>query len=354
MRETITGNAGASDMAASDMAASDMAAAGMPDDVIEEVEQFASRLDTSCSVLLTGSLVEGLGNRYSDVDLYVIADEGRPRQQIAIGLRASRFVDCEYFSAAALAELAERFERSSWWDIDSIRRAELDRYYRLSIALGVRMTPRGRDLQLRFTKQIACRVYAQWALLRVYEHLGQSACTLAAGAMSAAELHLRETALWLGASVLADVGEGYPKLKWLGEKAARRYGRGSAEFHAIVDDAVRPAGTPPEHLARLRSRTPLPPVLAEVLAGRQAELSASVELVRDGDQVLMLRPPSLVRVREPVGELLFALARGVSWSDAVAMTAQRHRMTLPEAQATLWWLTAPLRKSGYLTERTDR
>lgn len=285
-----------------------------PEDVTQEVERFVSTLDASCSALVTGSLVEGLGNRYSDVDLYVIVDDGRPRQQIAIGLRASRFIDCEYFAADALATLASRFEALSWRDVYDVRRSEIDRYYRLAIAVRARTTERAAQLLPRFVKDNACGIYERWALLRAYERLGLGVCMLSTGRNRAAELMLREAALWLGNSTLAGAGEGYPNVKWLGEKAARRFGRGSAEFHAIVDDCVRPTGGPRDLVERLRSRMPFPAGLATLLETRQCELADRVKLVAANDgTVLALRSTALHTVEEPVSTLLSHLARAMAW-----------------------------------------
>jgi hypothetical protein len=91
----------------------------LPADVQAEVERVLSSAAEGTSVFMTGSIVEGFGNDHSDVDLYLVQDAGQPEQATAIGMRRSRYVDCEYFQARSWQRLAQRLGAFSWADLAS-------------------------------------------------------------------------------------------------------------------------------------------------------------------------------------------------------------------------------------------
>jgi hypothetical protein len=329
-----------------------MATVHLPQKYQYEAQAILSSLPGETSCVATGSIVEGLGNPHSDVDLYVITNESLPGQITAMGIRESHYVDCEYMKLDVLGKLCDRITGSGWSDICDLRLREIDRFYRIAISVPIRVWEKAADTLARFTKTVGCEVFARYASLRAYEHLAEAACTLGDSPAGSAELMLRECALWDAARRLAIEGEGYPSLKWTGEKAARRYGRGSAAFHSLVDGYMRPDGTPEEQLALLRSRTTVPPGLREMLDLRSFRLADSVRLLdAPGESYLIDRRSSVSRVTGLVARTCRHLAAGDSWGDATAAVAEDTGLQPRELRAAVWRMAKDQRAHEFLVSQ---
>jgi len=92
-------------------------------------------------ILVSGSIVEGLGNCLSDIDLFILTRSARPTaRKFFFWSPASRWVDVECLTYANLRHLVGRFRRVSpefggWVGHPSPSLADQDLYHRLSIAL---------------------------------------------------------------------------------------------------------------------------------------------------------------------------------------------------------------------------
>jgi len=314
-----------------------------------EVERFVANLPATASCVLTGSIVEGLGNPNSDLDLYMISEAGSPGLASSFGLRRSTYVDCEYLTLTSLEQLCERVAGRDWSDVDSVTLKDIDRYYRLAIGVPVAVTPAAAATLARFTKASAARALTRHALLRAVEHLAQAAYLSATGPDREADLLLREAALWRATWRLAGVGEGYASLKWAGEKAARHYGRDSAEFHDLLDGYLRPTGSLDARIREFRTTLTVPPELTAALEARSCRLAERVQVLgADGKAHLMKPGESIVRIDSVVASVCRELAAGRSWRAATDRTAASLRISPIELRAALWCETRHLRTHGYL------
>lgn len=321
---------------------------GLPSEIRAEIARIAASLPSDTSCVATGSLVEGLGNANSDIDLYVIHHGAASRLGISFGLRGSRYVDCEHLAQDAVADLADRVPKLTWRSLEGTRLRDINRFYRLGIGIPVRLQPSAASLLARFDRPAADAAFAMWARLRGYEHLARAACLLASGAEAPADLLLREAALWHASRVLAEAGEGYPSLKWAAEKAARRYGRGSAVFGELIDGWLRPSGSPAERLAR-QTATGTPPDLVATLDVRSCALAAGVRFVpgeRGGHLVRGTR--SVARCRGLVAAVCGQLADGLSWHEATDRVAAGLSVAPPLVRVAAWGHLAGLRDAGFV------
>ncbi|WP_062205629.1 hypothetical protein [Streptomyces sp. NBRC 109706] len=320
-----------------------------------EIDAIVSRLPADVSCVATGSIIEGFGNSSSDIDLYVIHDEGTPKQSISIGIRKSRYVDCEYMTRASVTDLLSRVENLSWGAMLDQPIFDINRYYRISIGIPVVLSDGLEKTLQSFDRGRACTVFERWSLLRAYEHLARASTALAFGAEDQADVLLREGVLWHANSRLAAGGEGYPAIKWTGEKAARLHGRGTAEFDDLLDDSLRPEGDLDSRLERLRSRLRLPDEPAALITARSCGLSDGVAFLPPAGPSapghLALRGRAVAIVKGVVAAVCARLAEGADWAEATRGTAEAAGVPHHELMTAAWFHTAGLRSSGLL--RTD-
>jgi hypothetical protein len=323
-----------------------------PREVVDEIEYVVTRIGPAVSCVATGSIIEGFGNANSDIDLYLVDDAARHGQPTTVGMRRGRYVDCEHIPLAGLGDLAERVAGSTWATLDELSQRALDRYYRLAVGIPVVLTAGLHRILPLFQKTVMAEVFARWSTVRAYESLARAACVRAPADPREAELLLRETALWHATAVLAARGEAYPVTKWVGEKAARCFGRDSLRYQEILADYVRPQGDLADRLDRLRSRVDPPEALLAVVNGRSCRLADGVRLVSGTDEVILLRPDRVItRLRGVVADVCSHLAGGADWADATDRAARDTGVRPAEVRAACWRLLAPLRTAGYVEGR---
>jgi hypothetical protein len=216
-------------------------------------------------VLTSGSRVEGLSNRFSDLDLYVVTlEEGSPSRYQFVA-RPGYYVDVEFYSVAELERLArsinERSTDDTGW-LSSLKPADVDVYYRMSIATAIwGDRPAAMD---RFDKERGQAVFAALAAYWARWHLGLADEILAGTSRSEpferfARETLRSAAEYAMDAHLARAGEGFPSRKWRHEKAARAFGVDAPEtrwfwelktpsartdaYRQSIDDLLRPLET---------------------------------------------------------------------------------------------------------------
>jgi predicted nucleotidyltransferase len=320
----------------------------LSEDLRAEVERFVANLPAATSCVVTGSIVEGLGNPNSDLDLYLISEAGSPGLASAFGLRRSTYVDCEYLTLASLEQLCERVVGFDWTDVDSVTLKDIDRYYRLAIGVPVAVTAAAAPMLARFTKASAAQALTRHALLRTVEHLARAAYLSATGLDQEADLLLREAALWRATWRLAGVGEGYASVKWAGEKAARHYGRDSAEFNDLLHGYLRPTGPLDARIREFRSALTVPPELTAALEARSCRLAERVQVLDGGRAHLMKPGESIVRIDSVVASVCRELVAGRSWRAATDAAAASLGLAPIELRVALWCETQHLRTHGYL------
>lgn len=321
-------------------------------EVVHEVERFAAGLDEGDSCLVTGSLVEGLGNTNSDIDLYVVLGQGRGRGT-AIGLRATRYVDCEYMDQASLTALAERFRTAGWDDVPDLTESQLDRHYRLAIARPVVVTPETAAVQAQFDTATSGRVFSLWAARRALEHVAAARVSWQEGSRRAALAYLREAALWRAATALAQDGEGYPSLKWTVEKAARRHGRDTPAFRRVLGAAVQRDLHAPSAVETLRRELD---EAAQELARSWNDYAAETGTgyISQGSDagLLALTSRRIAPVRGVVATVCRLLTEGVPWPDATQEAASGLDVPHDELRIYLQRPFAALWEQGFMTPTT--
>ncbi|WP_393061830.1 nucleotidyltransferase domain-containing protein [Streptomyces sp. LN549] len=322
-----------------------------PPEIKAEISRICSGLPSGASCIATGSIVEGFGNKNSDIDLYAVLDEEVRGQSTAIGIRKSRYVDCEFMTLGALARLRSHVVEFSWGAVGDRKLADYDRYYRLSIGLPVLVSEPAAEVLALFRVETAREQFARWARFRAFEHLARAATALACRQDEQAGFLLRAGSAWISTSTLADEGEGYPSLKWLGEKAARRHGRGSKAFHELVDDWIRPSGSSADRLARLRDRVDLPPEALRAVTEKSGVLGDGVAY-RGGSDVNFLIGPRrrIIRTDHLTSLLCERLGAGISWSEATDDIAAALSVPGSEVAAALWSQTSNLRSNAFIQQ----
>ncbi|MDP4500499.1 hypothetical protein [Nonomuraea turcica] len=290
----------------------------------QEITQFVERVPEDASCVATGSLIEGIGNANSDIDLYIIqGSPGSASRPVSIGIRGSRYVDCEYLNIGAIEQLAARFDPSSAGHSPSrFTLRDIDRYYRLAIAARLTVSDEVATVLDRCSKGRSCQVLAEWSLARAYEYLARSDVEHALGRGDRALVSLREAALWRSTSVLAAAGEGYPSLKWATVKAARLFGTGTATYR----DCLYGASALPDDFAIvrkwLRERVVVSAGVLQEFTGQRWDLNPEVAVVVDGGALhLVLGRKSIAQVAGTAGLIITRLCEGRPWQEAVGMVA---------------------------------
>jgi hypothetical protein len=316
----------------------------------EEIAQFAAQIPDGSSCLVTGSLVEGLGNAHSDVDFYLLQPESARARPVAIGVRNGRYVDCEHLPLRGVTELAEQFDDPApAASLDRTLR-DFNRYYRIAIGIPLVTTDEAATVLRRCSKQLACERFAEWSATQAFKYLARAAAAHQLGHAGPARLLLREAALWHASRILAESGEGYPSLKWTETKAARRFGPGSTAYRDCLDGYLSADGDLATDLNRLRQRAGTPTHATAVIAGYVWALADGVRLVTDGEVPYLVRGrKSIARLTGVIAPVIQALSLSASWADAVGRVSGQ--LSLPEAElaAASYDYLSQLRKAGFLT-----
>lgn len=191
-------------------------------------------------VFFSGSLVEGFGNENSDLDLFLVRQEGEatpdPRLVLAtVGVEGA-YVDYEVYNQANMAAVSGAINATDVSDFRAVWETSLDRidlYYRTAIAEAA-YNPAGlRRLQRDFDGGVAARLLQAWAGLRSAIRLQEARESLDAGYAPQALIAAQAAAAYACDSYLASEAEAYPNLKWRYEKIARRFGRDSALYRRM-------------------------------------------------------------------------------------------------------------------------
>jgi Nucleotidyltransferase domain len=294
--------------------------------VIEEVSQLLKAADGPISCLATGSLVEGLGNKSSDIDLYVVSPAAARRrsQSTSIGMRGQRYVDCEYMTVESLAALAERIHTLDWTSLAELQYKDFDRYYRISIGIHVVREPGMAALFGRFDKQLACSAFSRWCTRRAVERLALAQACLTSGQHQASAVYLRNAQLWQASKALAEAGEGYPSSKWTVEKAVRRFGVDAEVYGREVLDIPADPGEMAARIEQLTAALDAPVELLLALDRQDWQLHPDARLVKtEQASYLTIGSRSIVRASGPTVAICELMYAGRSWGSATDQVADQ-------------------------------
>jgi hypothetical protein len=191
-------------------------------------------------VFFSGSLVEGFGNENSDLDLFLVRQEGEatpdPRLVLAtVGVEGA-YVDYEVYNQANMAAVSGAINGTDVSNFRAVWETSLDRidvYYRTAIAEAAYNPDGLRRLQRDFDRGVAARLLQAWTGLRSAIRLQEARESLDAGYAPQALISAQAAAAYACDSHLVWEGEAYPNLKWRYEKIARRFGRDSALYRRM-------------------------------------------------------------------------------------------------------------------------
>jgi hypothetical protein len=323
---------------------------GLDASVTAEIARAVERVPTGVSCVATGSLIEGLGNPSSDIDLYLVPPVGDSAgNPVAIGIRQFRYVDCEYLSVGQIGELAVRFATVAPAERGGLTARDFVRYYRLATGVRLRTDPATAALLDRCTVERHLELFAPWSRDRAAGYLARARVAAATDAPRQRTALLREAALWRATAVLAEAGEGYPSLKWVTTKAARRFGAGSEEYRGCLYGYGVTAATADATTEFLAAELGPPP--GESPAGwRLAEGVGALTL--DGRHHLVRGQRTIARITGAAGPLVAALARTGDWTKALAETADAWSLAPADVLATATPDLGALTRAGYLVPLT--
>jgi hypothetical protein len=307
-------------------------------------EHVLDRLLTSTSadevLVVSGSLIEGLGNGRSDFDFFVLSDDRPLDVPVRMAFAGASWLDIEYVRPRVLKELAGKFDRAdpkNVADVLGLSRAELDRYYRLTIAVPVKGAYELEDI---FSLRIFGSVLKPWAIVQAGAFAARATIALANDEPTGATLYASYAAHLCVTGTLTDAGEFYPSLKYALEKAVRAYGPGAPEVAAIAE-LLQPTGDCRDYVRRVCA------YVDEALDGCLSTLSDDGAAVEPAPQLAChagLAVPTVV-TRKAAYDLLpedVATAgallsipellewRRSAWPDVGALQARAHRLVLQE------------------------
>ncbi|WP_432103110.1 nucleotidyltransferase domain-containing protein [Streptomyces sp. bgisy091] len=320
---------------------------GLPPDAADEIRRVLGQLPAGVSCVATGSLIEGLGNPSSDIDLFVLPPEGTPAgNPVAIGIRQFRYVDCEYLAPAQVCLLADRFDETDARDPHTLTARDFVRYYRLATAARLRVDDVTAALLDRCSVTRHTELFTPWSLGRAAHFLARARVAAALGESRQRIALLREAALWRATAVLAGAGEPYPSLKWVTTKATRRFGTRSPEY----DDCLRGYAVTPgdaDTVERWLGEQVGPP--REPAPAGWVPAPGTSLLVLDGLPHLVRGRRSLARLTGPAAPLVGALTEHGDWAGALEGTARAWRVEPADVTAATTTDLTALTDAGYLT-----
>jgi hypothetical protein len=321
---------------------------GVPADAKEEISRFVAALPAGVACVATGSLIEGLGNENSDIDLYLIQPDGSAGNPISIGIRKARYVDCEYLTVSAVARLAERFANPDATDLAELTPRDFDRYYRTSIGIPMVADEAMLELLTEFTPQRCAVLFARKCDLRAYHYLTRAVVAHAAGDPRAARVLLREAWLNRAMRVLAEAGEGYPSSKWTEVKAARRFGAGTPEYAECLYGLLDPASDLAEDLAAARERIRPNDDVRSAFPLERWQLAENVRVVAEGCALHLIRNKSITRISGVLEPVITRLGDAGSWDDALTKAATELGVPIEEFRIAISGGVRELVKGSYL------
>lgn len=269
----------------------------MPGITLEDVLSDVHLLDSEHQILLSGSIAEGFGNPKSDVDILVIygnADVAVRSLPDMLYLQDRR-VEVRHYSEGGLIDLERRVRRYAIrGESVPITHHEIDVYYRVIIARALRVTPRWRRLQARFSRSVVNAAAMKWHSVRARACLEQAQLSLILMCPQSAIRWAREAAHSCLDARMVERGEAYMSSKWIFEKIRRLQHNRSEERTAAT--RLLSQG-PPSSLANAESEARQYVADCLVLAEQLGVRSRSV-----GPGDLMVRARTGVRSSKVGGE----------------------------------------------------
>ena len=221
---------------------------------MQAVDAIAQTISSSPDdiVYISGSLIEGFGNRSSDIDVFLVT-AGEPAYRGPFGsVLGDYYLDLEIYQLDYMSALSWRLDGLEVSDFPAVwltPLADLDLYYRTLIGEAHQNAEGFEALRNTFRHDVIQRLLATWCGLRYTASMQHAREELAAGRfINAALAGQAATAAGLD-SYLASRGEAFPSLKWRFEKLARLHGAASALYERAWSLKAAGARDPEPYLA---------------------------------------------------------------------------------------------------------
>jgi predicted nucleotidyltransferase len=184
------------------------------------------------TAFISGSLFEGLGNKTSDIDVYVIG-QAKPRSDVVIHKKniiciakhelAGRRVDVEFWHPHAVQALAARLDGVTVErDLDALACEEIDFIHRVRMGFPLLREPLFKEWQRRFDYEKLVRLMRHRAWLNVTDVLEDLEGMLDNQDLDVALIRCHDLLADTCDYTLRCAGETNPKRKW-GPKLLAKY-----------------------------------------------------------------------------------------------------------------------------------
>jgi hypothetical protein len=209
-------------------------------------------------ILAGGSIVEGLGNKESDIDIFIIHGKQTyrdERNKVRLASRVRRWIDIIHMSVEAVESVHQQIHKKSatlppeWGQFPGISLEALDLYHRLSLAVRLNDPILGSDFMPTFDRVVLGRALCLTFLIPARARWVDAVGAFESGQFGQARYVARFCLEYALTSYCALLGETNPSEKWLAAKLARlkddpisafelfvhcSYGLQKGEEHAIV------------------------------------------------------------------------------------------------------------------------
>ena len=278
-----------------------------PPAVLERITRIAEGLVRGPDeiVIACGSLVEGLGNAASDIDLLVIepatAETARAKDRPGVPLAEETIadmvggggeadlVDAEWVSRGYVLALIDRVHALAPGSRTVPEFIDLEQYYRFAAGAAVVNPAAYADVRARMSVERLGALLAADAGERVAGLLAETVALRDAGLPDPAAYAAQQLLSWSLHAYVIEQGERFPPRKWRYEKLARLHGPDSAlhrrAWRLKAPGDAPPAGYVAEVLALVTELRPAPGPDPARPARRREALMAELRYAKDLEDV---------------------------------------------------------------------
>ncbi|MCA6622925.1 MAG: nucleotidyltransferase domain-containing protein [Pseudanabaena sp. M165S2SP1A06QC] len=181
-------------------------------------------------VLAAGSIVEGLGNKESDIDIFIIHGKQTSQEngnKVRLASRVRRWVDTIHMSVEAVERTYHQIHQRGatlppeWGQFSGISLDALDLYHRLSLAVRLNDPILGLDFMPIFDHAVLGRALCLTFLIPARARWVDAVGAFESGQLGQARYVARFCLEYALTSYCALLGETNPSEKWLAAKLAR-------------------------------------------------------------------------------------------------------------------------------------
>lgn len=181
-------------------------------------------------ILAGGSIVEGLGNKESDIDIFIIHEKKTyqdEKNKVKLAFQIRRWIDIIHLSVEAVESVHQQIHKKSailppeWGQFSGIPLDALDLYHRLSLAIRLNDPILGSDFMPTFDRAVLGKALCLTFLIPARARWVDAVGAFESGQFGQARYVARFSLEYALTSYCALLGETNPSEKWLAAKLAR-------------------------------------------------------------------------------------------------------------------------------------